>query len=115
MNNQTMVERARAFLEAMSAGDGLCVEKLVDPNVEVVIGPHVLRGATDVRRMAEEEAPLVMEVEPGASHVEGDGVHVDVLRRQRWRETGEIATEDDLSVAIEFGPSGAIARVELRV
>ena len=115
MTDEAKVERAHAFLEAMSVGDGARVEELVDPEVEVVIGPHVLRGVASVRRMAEEEAPLVMEVEPRSTRVEGDVVHVDALRRQRWRETGELANEDDLAVAIRFGPSGAVDRVELGV
>lgn len=115
MTDEAMVEGAKAFLDAMSVGDGPRVEELVDPDVEVVIGPHVLRGVASVRRMAEEEAPLMMEVEPRDCRVADGVVHVDAVRRQRWRETGEIANEDDLAVAIGFGPSGAIARVELGV
>jgi hypothetical protein len=110
-----MVERAHAFLAAMSLGEGARVEQLVDPEVEVVIGPHVLRGVATVRRMAEEEAPLVMEVEPRSTRVEGDVVHVEAVRRQRWRETGEIANEDEVGVTIRFGHSGAVDRVELGV
>lgn len=113
MGSSTREQLARSFLEAMSRGDGDRVEELVTPTVVLVIGPHEIHGVASVRRMAEQEAELMMEVEPSEARSTDDGVVVDAVRRQRWRESGEIATEDVVRVGLVFAAGEAIVRVTL--
>ena len=103
---------AEEFLLAMSDGDGDTVERLVAPDVVLVLGPHEVEGAAELRRMAEEVAPLEMRIEPEAVEEAAGGAVVHGRRVQRWRETGEIA--DEVNVACTYGEDGRIVRVELR-
>jgi len=105
---------AEEFLRAMSDGDGDAVERLVAPDVVLVLGPHEIDGAAEVRRMAEEIAPLEMRIEPEAVEEAAGGAVVRGRRVQRWRETGEIANEDEVDVTCTYGDDGRIVRVELR-
>ena len=105
---------AEDFLVAMSDGDGAAVERLVDPGVVLVLGPHAVEGVADVRRMAEEVAPLELRVEPLSVEETAGAAVVRARRIQRWRETGEIATEDSVDVTCRYGDDGRIVRVELR-
>lgn len=109
----TREQLARSFLEAMSLGDGDRVEELVAPAVVLSIGPHEIHGVPSVRRMAEQEAELMMEVEPTEVRITDDGVVVDALRRQRWRESGEVATQDLVLIGLVFAADDAIVRVRL--
>ncbi len=97
----------------MSLGDGDRVEELVAPDVVLALGPHEIHGVASVRRMAEQEAELIMEVEPSEVSSTDDGVVVDAVRRQRWRESGEIATEDLVRIGLVFADDEAIVRVTL--
>jgi SnoaL-like domain len=105
---------ARAFLVAMSTGDGERVTELAAPGIVVVLGPHEVVGVDEVRRLAEQEADLMMEVDPVEVREDGEYVVVDAIRRQRWRATGEVANEDRITVTIALSSDGSIARVELR-
>ena len=105
---------AEEFLLAMSDGDGDAVERLVAPDVVLVLGPHEVEGAAELRRMAEEVAPLEMRIEPDAVEESAGAAVVRGRRVQRWRETGEIATEDEVDVTCTYGEDGRIVRVELR-
>ncbi len=105
---------AEDFLLAMSDGDGDALERLVDPGIVLVLGSHQVEGVADVRRMAEEVAPLDMRIEPERVE-ESDGVTIVHGRRvQRWRETGEIANEDAVDVICRHDETGRIVRAELR-
>ena len=105
---------AEEFLLAMSDGDGDAVERLVDPGVVLALGPHEIEGVAEVRRMAEEVAPLQMRVEPERVEESGGVTVVQARRVQRWRETGEVATDDPVEVTCRTGGDGRIVRVELR-
>ena len=105
---------AEEFLRAMSDGDGDAVERLVAPDVVLVLGPHEIDGAAEVRRMAEEIAPLEMRIEPEAVEEAAGGAVVRGRRVQRWRETGEIANQDEVDITCTYGDDGRIVRVELR-
>lgn len=113
MGSSTREQLARSFLEAMSRGDGDRVEELVAPDVVLVIGPHEIDGMASVRRMAEQEAELVMEVEPTEARSTDDGVVVDAVRRQRWRGSGEVANEDMVRIGLVFAAGDLIERVTL--
>jgi limonene-1,2-epoxide hydrolase len=105
---------AEEFLLAMSDGDGDAVERLVDPQVVLVLGPHEVEGVAQLRRMAEEVAPLEMRIEPETVEEAAGTARVHGRRVQRWRDTGEIASEDAVDVACSYGEDGRIVRVELR-
>ncbi len=106
-------ERARSFLDAMSAGDGERAVALAAPEIVVAFGAHEYVGAEALRRMAEEEAALVTAVVPDVVDETDAGVVARARRVQRWRETGEIAHEGAVQVTFAFGDGGLIERVDL--
>lgn len=106
-------ERARSFLDAMSAGDGDRAVALAAPEIVVAFGAHEYAGREALRRMAEEEASLVTAVVPDAVDETGCVVVARARRIQRWRETGEIAHEGAVQVTFAFGGGDLIERVDL--
>jgi hypothetical protein len=111
MNPETVIT---AFFAAMNEQDADTAASLVDPNVEIALGPHVFTGRVAVRELAmQEDAELTFETIPVS--FEADGNHVDVAARrlQRWRESGEVAVDEELRARFELGPAGLITRVEL--
>jgi hypothetical protein len=102
------------FFAAMNAHDGDAAVALVDPDVEVAFGPQVFAGREAVRELAVQVHPeLVFETLPVSFDANADGVDVAVRRVQHWRQTGEVAAEEDLQARFAFGPDGLIRRVEL--
>lgn len=108
-------ERAIAtFFAAMNAHDADAAAALVDPNVEIVLGSRVFVGHEAIRELAvQEDAQLVFETIPVT--FEGDTAQMDVVARrvQRWRQTGEIAVDEDVHARFSLGSGGLITRVEL--
>jgi len=102
------------FFATMNAHDGDGAVALVDPDVEVAFGAQVFAGREAVRELAVQVHPeLVFETLPVSFDAHADGVDVAVRRVQHWRQTGEVAAEEELQARFSFGPDGLIRRVEL--
>jgi hypothetical protein len=104
-----------AFFAAMNTRDADAAAALVDPEVEIVLGPHVLTGQAAVRELALQEDPqLVFENVPVSVEAESDTRLTVVARRTaHWRENGELASEDDIHVQFDLGPGGLFTRIAM--
>jgi hypothetical protein len=99
----------------MNTHDADTAETLVAPDVEIVMGPHARTGRTAVREFALQEDPeLVFETVPVNVEPEsGTRIAVQARRTSRWRESGDVAAEEDVRVRFDFGADGLITRIEL--
>jgi hypothetical protein len=105
---------AKAFFAAMNAHDADTVASLVDPSVEIVLGPHVMTGREAIRELAvQEDAELEFETVPVRFDSDGNHMNVSTRRVQRWRQSGEIAVEEDVEARFDLDSAGLITRVEL--
>jgi hypothetical protein len=110
MNPETVIA---AFFAAMNAHDADTAAPLVDPNVHIALGSHVLSGREAVRELAvQEDAELVFETVPVSFDAEGNHVNVVARRVQRW-QSGEIAVDEELQARFDLDAAGLITRVEL--
>jgi hypothetical protein len=98
----------------MNENDADTAASLVDPDVEITLGPHVMSGRDAIRELAlQEDAELVFETVPLSFDADGDHVNVSARRVQRWRDSGEIATDDEVQARFDLDSTGLITRVEL--
>jgi hypothetical protein len=104
-----------AFFSAMNTGDADGAAALVDPDVEIVIGPHVLNGEAALRELALQEDPqVVFETVPVSVDAESDTRRtVLATRTSRWRESGDVAAQEDVRVVFDLDGEGVITRIEL--
>ena len=103
-----------AFFAAMNKNDADTAASLVDPNVEIALGPHVMTGRDAVRELAvQEDAELEFETVPVSFDDAGDHVNVTARRVQRWRDSGEVATDDEVQARVDVDEAGLITRVQL--
>ena len=95
--------RARAFVEAVAAGDLEAAEESLDPDVETATPRGTLRGIAACREVLKkasgDEQFAVEQTEPDFEEVEGEIV-ARTHEIARWRETGEIAYERDFALRI---------------
>jgi hypothetical protein len=112
MSTQTVVER---FFAAMNTQDADAAAALADPNVQIVLGPHVLTGEAALRELASQEDPeLVFDTVPVSIDAVSDTrTTVQAQRTSRWRESGVVAAEEDVQVAFDLDSGGLITRIEL--
>jgi hypothetical protein len=105
---------AKAFFAAMNAHDADTAASLVDPSVEIVLGPHVMTGREAIRELAvQEDAELEFETVPVSFEADGDHVNVTARRVQRWRQSGEIAVDEEVQARFDLDSEGLITRAEL--
>jgi ketosteroid isomerase-like protein len=94
---------ARAFVEAVVAGDLEAAEESLDPDVETVTPRGTLRGIAACRQVLQkaigDEQFAVDQAEPEFEEVEGEVV-ARTHEIARWRETGEIAYERDFALRL---------------
>jgi SnoaL-like protein len=102
------------FFAVMNDHDADAVPALFDPAAELVLGPHVARGHDEIRTIVLQEPPD-LDIRSDPADVEPhDGVLVVPFRRtQTWRESGELAVEEDLWAVLTPGEDGRILRAEL--
>jgi ketosteroid isomerase-like protein len=100
-----MFALARAFVEAVAAGDLKAAEKLLDPEVETTTPRGTLHGIAPCRQVlvkaSGNEQFAVEQTEPEFEEVEGEIV-ARTHEIARWRETGEIAYERDFALRLTF-------------
>ena len=94
---------ARAFIEAVTAGDLEAAEDLLDPDVETVTPRGTLRGITACRQVLQkaigDEQFAKAQTEPEFEESEGD-VLARTREIARWRETGEVAYERNFGLRL---------------
>ena len=94
---------ARAFVEAVAAGDLEAAEKLLDPEVETASPRGTLHGIAACRQVLQKasgnEQFAVEQTEPEFEEVEGEVV-ARTHEIARWRETDEIAYERDFALRL---------------
>jgi hypothetical protein len=91
---------ARRFIEAVGARDSEAAERYLDPNVVTVTPRGTTRGVAAWWQVIEKATGYEhVDVEP--AEPEFEEIESDVLARThevyRWRETGEVAYERDLT------------------
>jgi ketosteroid isomerase-like protein len=101
------------FFSAMNARDADAAAAVVHPDVEITLGGHALAGQAAVRELALQEDPqLVFENVPVSVDAESDTRFVVVARRtSHWRESGELAAQDDYQVVFDLDADGLITRI----
>jgi len=99
----------------MNTRDADAAAAVVDPDVEIMLGPHALTGQAAVRELALQEDPqLVFENLPVNVEAQSDTrVVVAARRTSHWRESGELAAQDDYQVVFDLGADGLITRIEM--
>ena len=94
---------ARAFIEAVVAGDLEAAEESLDPDVETVTPRGTLRGIAACRQVLQkaigDEQLAMDQTEPEFEEIEGEIV-ARTHEIARWRATDEIAYERDFALRL---------------
>jgi ketosteroid isomerase-like protein len=113
---QSSAEAAiRAFFDAMNAQDADAAVALTREDVVISFGgPNEFQGHEALRELATQvDEQLSAEITAlGFEHEAPGTVLVDARRTDRWRSTGEIATEREIGARFSVDDDGQIARVE---
>ena len=102
------------FFAVVNEHDGAAVEGLFDPAAEIVMGPNVARGYDEIREIALQTGPSELDIgtHPSGYEAFDGGALVPFVRTQVWRESGELAVEEQLWGSFAFD-GDRIARVEM--
>jgi ketosteroid isomerase-like protein len=105
----------RAFFEAMNAQDADAAVAVTREDVVVAFGPNEFQGHEAVRELATQvDEQLSGEITPVDFELESQSsVRVGARRIDRWRSTGETASERDITARFSLDADGAITRVEI--
>ena len=100
----------------MNDNDADAVAALADPSIVIQIGPHQAEGVEALRAMASQPGPEALISKVEVDDIEGgDGKYeVSARRVQRWAETNELASEEELSVVINLDDRGLVTRAEMQ-
>jgi len=97
------LEVGRKFIRAVAAHDFDTAGELLDPNVETVTPRETFRGAAACQQVLQkaggDEQFTVEQSEPQFEEIDGD-VLARTPETARWRETGEVAYEREVSVRL---------------
>jgi hypothetical protein len=100
------------IFDAMNAHDADRSASTVTPDIEIVIGPHVMNGVETIREFALQEDPeLDVALTPLSCHDDGDDLVVIIRRVSRWRSGGEPPVEEDSDWRFRLAADGRINRV----
>lgn len=113
--HQSHEDAIRAFFDAMNVQDADAAVSLTREDVVIAFGPNEFRGHAVLRELAlQVDEQLSSEIVPVGFEADGPGsVCVSARRIDRWRHTGETATERDIEAGFSFDADGLIARVRL--
>jgi ketosteroid isomerase-like protein len=94
---------ARAFIDAVAAGDLEAAEKFLDPDVETATPRGTLHGIAASRQVLAKASGgdqfAVEQTAPEFEEVEGEIV-ARTREIARWRESGEVAYERDFALRL---------------
>src|SRR5947207_11944448 len=97
----------RSFFHAMNAQDADAATALARPDVTIAFGPNQAAGHDELRSLATQtDDQLTSEWLPLRIDQDGDDQVVHAQRIQRWRSTGEVASEDEMQVRFELDAAG---------
>jgi hypothetical protein len=100
------------IFDAMNARDPDRSASAVTPDIEIVIGPHVVRGADTIREFAVQEEPeLDTTLAPLSCRHDGDDLIVTVRRSSRFRSTDDPPVEEVADWSFRLAADGRIDRV----
>jgi len=99
----------------MSDHDADAVAALADPSIVIQIGPHQAQGVDALRALASQPDPDGLSVRVEVDEIGGENGAYEVAARrvQRWTETKELASEEELSVLIDLDEQGLITRAQM--
>ena len=100
----------------MNENDADAAVALAVPAIVIQIGPQSAQGIEALRQMASQPGTEGLESRVEIHEIEGsDGrFEVSARRVQRWTETNELASEEELSVFIELDDQGLVSRAEMQ-
>jgi hypothetical protein len=99
----------RCLFKAMNVHDADAAAATVDPDIQILVGPHVMSGVQVIRELAMQDDPALNVVTTASSCQERDGeFFVSVRRVTRWRETGDLSSEEDLIMSFRLTSDGRI-------
>lgn len=100
------------IFDAMNARDADRSASTVTPDIEIVIGPHVLHGVDTIREFAHQEEPeLDVTLTPLSCHDDGDDLVVIIRRVSKWRSGDGPPVEEDSDWRFRLADDGRIDRV----
>jgi hypothetical protein len=109
MDHDLVPPAIRSLFEAMNAHDADAAAAAVDPGIEILVGPHVMTGVQVIREFALQDDPALSVRSTATSCQERDGVFsVSVHRVSRWRESGELSSEEDVIMAFKLTSDGRV-------
>ena len=99
----------------MNDHDADAVAALADPSIVIKIGPHQTQGVEALRAMASQPDPDGLSARVEVDEIGGGtGTYEVAARRvQRWTETNELASEEELTVLIDLDEQGLIKRAQM--
>jgi limonene-1,2-epoxide hydrolase len=105
----------RRFCDAMNDHDADAVAALADPSIVIQFGPNQAQGVKALRALASQPDPDGLSSKVEVDEIVGADGSYDVAARrvQRWTESNELASEDELSVLIELGEDGLVTRASM--
>jgi hypothetical protein len=100
------------IFDAMNARDPDRAASTVTPDIEIVLGPHVVRGVDTIREFAVQEDPeLDIALAPLSCRDDGDDLVVTVRRTSRWRSGDGPPVEEITDWRFRLADNGRIDRV----
>jgi hypothetical protein len=105
----------RRFCDAMNDHDADGVAALADRSIVIQIGPNRAQGVEALRAMASQPDPDGLSATVEVDEIGGENGSYEVAARrvQRWTETNELASEEELSVLIDLDEQGLITRAQM--
>jgi hypothetical protein len=106
----------RRFCDAVNDNDADAAVALAAPSIEIQIGPNRVEGLDALRAMASQPGPEGLDSRVEVDEIEGGHGRFEVAARrvQRWTETNELVSEEELIVSIDLNEAGLVTRAEMQ-
>ena len=99
----------------MNEHDAEAAAALVAPTIVIRMGPHSAEGVEAVRELASQPGPETLSSAVEIAELrEADGrFEITAKRVQRWAETNELASTEELRAVFYLDEQGLVTRAEL--
>jgi hypothetical protein len=109
LDNQQVPAVITALFDAMNRHDADAAAAAVDADIEIEFGRHRVFGVEAIREFAMQDEPALHIVNTAVSCEQQDGrLNVLVRRVSHWRESGELSSEEEISMSFELTPAGLV-------